>query len=171
MIPSIPRVVLQLSKSAPQVLPQVHRSSPWLASSRKAREPDSSGKASKMPKVDGPSRRANHAMVAGSSLTIAKPPRTKLATSSFSGFASSRTRRRSISLEIAKLTAYLFTSKPRLGGSPSRCQLAGINLVHVTPHPVLTWFDRPNQRVCDLAKMSPRVLILRLIAASHMAAA
>src|ERR1700687_3729450 len=54
--------------------------------------PVSSGKASKMPKVDFPRRIANHATVAGSCWTSERPPRRKSSTSvSFPGFASSRT--------------------------------------------------------------------------------
>src|SRR5438874_1583983 len=59
---------------------------------RWACRPASSGKASKIPKVDGPSRIANHDVVAGSCCTMERPPRRKLSTSaSFPGFASSRT--------------------------------------------------------------------------------
>ncbi|MGA8084083.1 MAG: hypothetical protein WB988_19700 [Candidatus Nitrosopolaris sp.] len=57
---------------------------------RCACRPDSSGKASKIPNVDGPMRIPNHAVVAGSSWTSGSPSRRKLATSSsFPGFASS----------------------------------------------------------------------------------
>ena len=59
---------------------------------RCACRPASSGNASKMPKVDGPIRIANQAVVAGSSCTIASPPFKNDSTSfSFPGFASSRT--------------------------------------------------------------------------------
>src|SRR5215471_8931950 len=45
-----------------------------------------------MPKVEGPMRSANQAVVAGSCWTMAKPPRRKVSTSaSFPGFASRRT--------------------------------------------------------------------------------
>src|SRR5258706_3232314 len=51
--------------------------------------PASSGNASKMPNVDGPSRTPNQTVVAGSASTNARPPRRKVSTSaSLPGLAS-----------------------------------------------------------------------------------
>src|SRR5690349_8447160 len=75
------------------------RRSPAFAMSAAATRPDrcawrpgSSGNASKMPKMRGPRRSANHAVVAGSSWTSARPPFRNDSTSlSLPGFASSCT--------------------------------------------------------------------------------
>src|SRR5579862_1453105 len=77
------------------------RRSPALAMSAAATRPErwalrpaSSGNASKIPKVFGPSLIAYQTRVAGSSWTIARPPFKKASTSaSLPGFASRRTRR------------------------------------------------------------------------------
>src|SRR5678815_756895 len=61
--------------------------------------PSSSGNASKMPKVEGPSRIANHAVVDGSSCTIDKPPRRKFSTSfSLPGLASNLTNKATLTI-------------------------------------------------------------------------
>jgi len=76
---------------------------------RCAWRPDSSGKASKMPNVDGPRRIANHAVVPGSSWTTARPPRRKFPTSvSFPGFASSRTSNATVTMFLLPLYLPLF---------------------------------------------------------------
>jgi hypothetical protein len=61
--------------------------------------PASSWKASKMPKVDGPSRRENQATVAGSLSTICNPfLRNSWTATSFPGFASMRTNNATVTM-------------------------------------------------------------------------
>src|SRR5690606_12946751 len=66
---------------------------------RWACRPASFGKASKIPKVLGPRRMPNQAVVAGSSLTMGRPLIRKLSTSfSFPGFASRRTNKATLTM-------------------------------------------------------------------------
>src|SRR5580693_7167770 len=89
--------------------------------SRCAWRPASSGKASKMPNVEGPIRIANHAVVAGSCSASGKPPRRKASTSfSFPGLASSRTSNATFTMAIS-LSSWSAISRLR-GPPPSEGQ-------------------------------------------------
>src|SRR3954451_19332283 len=85
-----------------------------------------------MPKVEGLRRRANQAIVAGSSSTIARPPRRKSATSSsLPGFASKRTSNATLVMGglLEELSIQLETTPSEPADSPPakiRCSLAAM---------------------------------------------
>jgi len=49
-------------------------------------------------------------------------------------------------------------------------QFARLDLIHVTPHPMLTRLNGPYERVTDLLIMLGRVPVLRRVATSDVAA-
>lgn len=101
----------------------INAAATWLA--RCASRPASSGNASKMPKVDAPRRRANHAVVAGSSCTSASPPARNFSTSfSRPGFASRRTNNPTTVQDMLKF----FVAKPGQSSPPLQSALDLIKL-------------------------------------------
>jgi hypothetical protein len=49
-------------------------------------------------------------------------------------------------------------------------QFPSFDLVHVAPHPRLTWLNRPDERMMHFVKMLRGMLVLRGITAPHMPA-
>jgi hypothetical protein len=49
-------------------------------------------------------------------------------------------------------------------------QLAGHDLVYVTPHPAFTWLNRARQRMVFMVRVLRSVAVLGRIATSHLAA-
>src|SRR5262249_27241925 len=128
---------------------------------RCACRPASSGKASKMPKVEGPMRMANHAIVAGSCSTMARPPRRKLSTSlSLPAFASRRTYKPTFSMRVSPQSRSLLVAtechRPTAGAFGIQEQ-AGQNRVAQGPHcfhlPAHVQFGKLLAQVLALGKI------------------
>src|SRR5262245_56070637 len=93
-----------------------------IGPARCACRPDSSGNASKMPNVDGPSRRPNQAVVAGSACANESPLRRNASTAaSFPVFAFNRTNNATVTM------LFTFLNVPALGAGRAN-HLDGLHL-------------------------------------------
>gem|GEM_PF-3804829 len=119
---------------------------------RCAWRPASSGKASKMPKVDGPRRMPNQAVVAGSSMTRGRPPLRKLSTSfSFPGFASRRTNNATVTMTcfLSFKECDRSWSHREAQSAPFQCPCCRLFLVHRRSPFVKSSAAHPRISICN----------------------
>src|SRR5215475_6094725 len=131
--------------------------------------PDSSGNASKMPNVDGPIRRANHAVVAGSACASGRPPRRNVSTAaSLPGLAFNRTYKATVTMNSSVVS--LFEAHLPVADLDTAIafyqNVVRLRLAYVTPErqAAFLWIGQPGNAMLGLwaAGASPQRTTLHI---------